>query len=135
MAEISTGVITFKDVGLNFSTMRFKVNATRTKAQLTTLADVIDDYSACDRRAVGVVDKTLQDATGSGNRDRKGIVTVQDAFGDTHRYEIPGYNGASGQDQDGEKMEDPDLAAIVAAIAAYTGESYTVLRSPIIQTL
>lgn len=135
MAEISTGTITYKDVGLNFSTMRFKVNAVKTKAEVGILAGVIDGYTDCDRRAHAVVDKTLAAAAGSGNRDRKGVVTLQDEFGATFRYEIPGYNGATEQDPDGEKMADPDLATIVAAIAAYTGKTYTTLRSPVIQTL
>lgn len=128
------GVITYKDEKLNFSTMRFKGDSGKTKADVGTLATVIDGYTACDRRAHGLVDKDYATATGGGNRDVKGIVTVADADGEVHKWAVPGYNGATDTDKEGEHMVDPDLAAIVAAISAFTGESYTVLRSPVIQT-
>lgn len=128
------GTITYKDLEANFSTMRFKPAAGKALADVDTLAGVIDGYTACDRRAHAFQDKTYAAATGAGNRDIKGIVTVADSDGEVHKWAIPGYNGASEQDNDGEKMANPDLAAIVAAITALTGETYTVLRSPVIQT-
>ena len=136
MADVLTGTITYKDLKANFSTMRVKAKpgATPTKADVLTLAGVIDGYSACSRRAHSLVDKTTQAAAGAGNRDVKGVVTVQDENANIHKYQVPGYNGATDQDQDGEHMIDPDLAALVAAFAAYTGYTFTALRSPVIQT-
>lgn len=128
------GVITYKDGEANFSTMRFKPAAAKTKTDVGTLATVLDGYTACDRRAHGLVDKDYAAATGAGNRDVKGIVTVADDDGEIHKWALPGYNGATATDKEGEHMIDPDLAAIVTAITALTGETYTTLRSPVIQT-
>lgn len=128
------GTITYKDEKLNFSSMRFNGDTGKTKADVNTLALVIDGYTACDRRAHALIDKDYAAAAGGGNRDKKGIVTVADADGEVHKWALPGYNGASEKDKEGEHMIDPDLAAIVAAIEVFTGETYTVLRSPVIQT-
>ena len=128
------GTVTYKDLEDNFSTMRFKPAAGKTLTDVGTLATLLDGYTACDRRAHAFQEKTYAAATGAGNRDIKGIVTVADSDGEVHKWAIPGYNGATAQDNDGEKMVDPDLAAIVAGITALTGEAYTVLRSPVIQT-
>lgn len=128
------GTITYKDLKSNFSSMRFKPAAGKTLLDVGTLATVLDGYTACSRRAHALQEKTYLAAVGAGNRDEKGIVTVADADGEVHKWAIPGYNGATEQDNDGDIMADPDLAAIVAAITALTGEVYTVLRSPIIQT-
>ena len=128
------GTITYKDLKANFSTMRFKPAAGKGLTDVGTLATIIDGYTGCDRRAHAFQDKTYVAATGTANKDDKGIVTVADADGEVHKWAIPGYNGAEEQDNDGDIMADPDLAAIVAAIAALTGETYTTLRSPIIKT-
>lgn len=128
------GTITYKDLEANFSTMRFKPAGAKTLADVGTLATVLDGYTDCDRRAHAFQDKTYAAATGAGNKDIKGIVTVADSDGEVHKWALPGYNGTTAQDIDGEHMIDPDLAAIVAAITALTGETYTVLRSPVIQT-
>ena len=136
MATNTKGTITYKDAEKNFSTMTIKPKPgeTKTKADVDTLATVVDGYSACDRRAHALIDKDTAAAAGAGNRDKKGVVTVMDEFESVHKYEIPGYNGASDQDKDGEHMIDPDLSALVAAFAAFTGYSFTALRSPVIQT-
>jgi hypothetical protein len=135
MADVPVGTITYVDLKSNFSTMRIKVKPgqSATKANVDTLATVIDTYSACDRQAHAVVDKTIAAATPAGNRDIKGVVTVMDENGNVHKYEIPGYNGEKEQDKEGDHMIDPDLAAIVAALATFTGYTFTVLRSPVIQ--
>lgn len=128
------GTVTYKDLEANFSTMRFVPASGKTLADVDTLAVILDGVTDCDRRAHGLIDKTYAAATGAGNRDVKGVVTVSDSNGDTHRWEVPGYNGDSEQDKLGEHMIDPDLAAIIAGITALTGEAYTALRSPVIQT-
>jgi hypothetical protein len=128
------GTLTYKDGESNFSTMRFKAATGKTKADVATLGGVIDGYTACDRRATGFIDKDYVSAAGAGNRDVKGIVTVADVDGEVHKWALPGYNGATAIDKEGEHMIDPDLQAIVDAITALTGATYTVLRSPVIQT-
>lgn len=128
------GTVTYKDLHANFSTMRFKPVAGKALADVATLATVLDAYTACDRRAHAIQEKIYAAATGAGNRDIKGVVTVADADGEVHKWALPGYNGATSQDNEGEIMADPDLAAIVTAIAVFTGDTYTTLRSPVIQT-
>lgn len=128
------GTITFKDAELNFSTMRFTAATGKTKADVTTLSTALQAYTDCDVRAEAIIDKDYSEVAGAGNRDKKGIVTVGDSDGETHKWALPGYNGASATDKPGEHMIDPDLAAIVSAISTFTGEAYTVLRSPVIQT-
>ena len=86
------------------------------------------------RRAHGLVDKDYAAAAGGGNRDKKAIVTVADADGEVHKWAIPGFNGTVVNDKEGDHMDSTELATIVTAISAFTGETYTNLRSPIIQT-
>lgn len=135
MADVPIGTITYVDLKSNFSTMRIKVKPgeSATKADVATLATVIDGYTACDRQAHAIVDKNIGSPTPAGNRDIKGVVTVMDENGSVHKYEIPGYNGEKEQDQEGDHMVDPDLAAIVTALETFTGYTFTTLRSPVIQ--
>lgn len=128
------GTITLKDEKGNLRTMRFKAGGGKLFADVGILNTTLIGYTDCETRAVGFVEKSYAPVDGGGNADRKGIVTVADADGETHKWALSGYNGASETDKQGEHMIDPDLAAIVAAIEVFTGESYTVLRSPVIQT-
>lgn len=128
------GTITFKDNEANFSTMRFVGDAGKEKADVVTLATALEGKSDCDVRAEALIDKDYSAVGGGGNRDLKGVITVSDSDGETHKWALPGYNGTAEIDKEGEHMIDPDLATLVAAIEAFTGESYTVLRSPVIQT-
>lgn len=137
MADVATGTITYVDLKSNYSTMRIKAKPgeVKTKTDVDTLATVIDAYTACPRRAHALVDKdVVLEPVLAGNRDIKGVVTVQDENMNVHKYEIPGYNGAKEQDEKGDHMVDPDLGLIVAALEAYTGYSFVTLRSPYIQT-
>lgn len=128
----SKGTITFKDLFSNFSTMRFKGGADL--AAVTTLKTALSAFSDCHIRAEGFQDKNYFAVVGAGNRDLKAIITLADADGETHKWAIPGFNGEPVQDSEGERVSDANVATIQAAIEAYTGETYTALRSPVIQT-
>ena len=128
------GTITFKDAEANFRTMRVKAEGTKLLADVNILATALMAYTDCDVRATGLIDKSYSSVSGGGNADRKGVVTVADVDGEVHKWSLSGYSGATAVDKEGEHMVDPDLQIIVDAIAAFSGESYTVLRSPVIQT-
>lgn len=128
------GVITFKDLKANHSTMRFKGAAGKLLADVTTLEGVLSGYTDCHTRAEGIMDKVYYDVVGAGNRDLKAICTFADSDGETHKYSIPGFNGTPLQDKEGEYVDPVDLALIQAAIETFTGEAFSPLRSPVIQT-
>lgn len=128
------GVITFKDLKANHSTMRFKGAAGKALADVTTLSTALAPYSACEVRAEGMMDKTYYGVDGAGNRDKKAICTFADADGETHKYAIPGFSGTPLQDKEGDYVDPVDLAVIQAAIETFTGETFAPLRSPVIQT-
>lgn len=126
------GTITFKDLKANFSTMRFKGPADLTVVE--TLKTALTAFSDCHVRATGYIDKTYYSVVGAGNRDYKAIITLADADGEVHKWAIPGFNGTPLVDKEGEYVDPTDLATIMAAIATATGETFTSLRSPVIQT-
>jgi hypothetical protein len=128
------GTITFKDLKANHSTMRFKMADGKAKSDIDTLKVVLAGYSNCHVRAEALIDKTYYSVVGAGNRDNKAIITLADTDGEVHKWEIPGYNGDGIQDNEGEACDPDDVAIIQAAITALTGEAYSPLRSPIIQT-
>lgn len=134
MAAVTKAVITFMDTKRNFSSMTFEGVATR--AAMETLQGVLEGYTACNTKRNAFHDiSVLSPATPVGaNRDRKAIINTQDDVGHVHSWEIPGYNGATTQEKEGERVEDVALTAIVAAIATATGLSLTALESPVIQT-
>ena len=106
----------------------------KTLADVTTLEGVLDDYTDCHTRAEAMIEKTYYAIVGAGNRDKKAILTLADADGETHKWALPGFNGTPLQDKEGDYVDPVDMAVIQAGIEALTGESYTALRSPVIQT-
>jgi hypothetical protein len=139
MAFVETpgmAVMTFTDLFSNRASMKVeKKTGTGTILEMQTLAGALAPFSACtiSRRAAnnGEFDSA---AVGAGNKDDKGYLVLQDEIGHVHKYLIPGYSGATEQDNEGLKMANPDLATIVAAMNAYTGYTFVALRCPVYRT-
>lgn len=131
---VARGTITWKGSNTATVTTRFKAASGKTKNDVVTLKAALDDFSDCDVRAEAFIDKNYYAVDGAGNVDLKAICSFADADGETHKYVIPGYKGGTVTDNEGEKVDPTDLATIQAAIEAFTGETFTPLRSPVIQT-
>lgn len=130
--SVTRGTITFKDLKANFATMRFKGVADL--AAMTTLKTALAAFTDCDVRSEAHQTKNYFSVAGAGNRDYKAIITLADAEGEVHKWAIPGFSGTPLVDKEGEYVDPFDVATIMTAISAATGESYSGLRSPVIQT-
>jgi hypothetical protein len=129
-------IFSFTDLFSNRASMKVeKKTGTATIADMQTLGDALAPFTACavSRRAAhnGEFDSAV---AGAGNKDDKGYLVLQDEIGHVHKYLIPGYSGATVQDNEGLKMADPDLATIVAAMSTFTGYTFVALRCPVYRT-
>lgn len=131
---VGRGTITWKGSNAATVTTRFKAAAGKTKADVVTLKEALDDFSDCNVRAEAFIDKNYYAVDGAGNVDLKAICSFADADGETHKYVIPGFNGTPLMDYEGEYVDPEDLDTIQTAVETFTGESFTPLRSPVIQT-
>ena len=129
-------VITVKDAGKNHASMKVeKKDGVATEAELDAFITAIESKTACSivrkGRLNGAFDSAL---SGAGNKDDKAILTFQDEIGHVHKYNFPGYSGATEQDNEGLKVTDAEMAIFKAAFEAFTGYVLTPLRSPVIRT-
>ena len=126
------GLITFKGSNKATSTMRFEGVADL--ATLVTLNGVLSGKSDCAVSRQAYQDSNIIVVDGSGNVDIKAIITAQDSEGHVHKWGLPGYNGATEIDNEGEKVTDAELTDLLSAIETATGLTLAPLRSPVIQT-
>lgn len=132
--SVKKGVITIMDSEKNFASMRFEGVADLTAlTTLETAVLVLTDGNA-KRRAIVEADILSPATPASGHVDKKGVVTTQDSDGHIHRWSIPSFSGTEIKTKDGYRMDDTELATIVAAIATATGMTLTALESPVIQS-
>lgn len=102
-------------------------------ASLQTLATTLGGFTGANVARQGFVDfaNGTTAAPGTGvNSDHRGTAYFQDSSGGIHSITIPGWDDAAHAPvagDDGDRMADADVAAIVAAINTATGESYTPL--------
>lgn len=132
--SVKKGVVTFMDSEKNFASMRFEGVADLTAlTTLETALAVLSDGNP-KRRAIVEADILSPATPATGHVDTKGIITAQDSDGHIHRWSLPSFDGTSVKIKGGYRMDDTELATVVAAIATATGLTLTPLESPVIQS-
>lgn len=132
--SIKKGVVTFMDSEKNFASMRFEGVADLTALGVLETALLVLSNGAAKRRAIVEADILSPATPVAGHVDTKAIITAQDSDGHIHRWSLPSFDGTSIKTKDGFRMDDTELATIVAAIATATGLTLTALESPVIQS-
>lgn len=132
MATFSKATITWWDELKRPCTMRFKGPYGRAFAYVTNLRTALNAFTNAGLKQQKLITVQTMFNAPTGNTRKRAIITLADADGEIHKWEFPDFSGVVERDKEGEYVNLTDLATIMAAISAYTGESYTPLRSPII---
>lgn len=132
----NTGIATWLGVGGQTAKNTFKGIAD--EATFLSLLTTLEGVSDCQVKFTSFASQDMQTVLPpvTGNVDRKAVLTFQNiADGNVHKFELPGYNGATTYDNDGEIVESVQADTLVNAIASALGMTVVRLRCPVIQQL
>lgn len=140
---VSKGSITFKDATQKGSAKiivkaKDPALAPITTAKLDALADAIALKSDCALAVETVLDIAREDAvTGTGNKDRKGVLVCQENDGTIHKWEIAGIKATDCEQlvgSEGESIKPASATALATAFGTCIGAALVALPSRVIQT-
>lgn len=138
---VAKGSLVYKDAtnkGRAKIVIQAKDGTAISKANMVTLAGVIATHTDCTLVSETALDIQREDsAAGAGNKDRKGIVTGQEANGRVHRWAVPGIKAADCEvnpNTNGEYIKVATAQILLDGFAAATGLTLDLLPCPVIQT-
>lgn len=135
MANVKQGVLVWKDSKQNKARMFFEGSGI-TFDKMKTLSTALLAYTdAVKEKAIFKdVQQYVSATPATGHEDTKAVITAIDNEGKIHKWRLPSWNGTTVKTKSGYRVDETELAAIVADIATATGLTLTPLESPVIQT-